>query len=47
MSIRTLGAHGRHNGSAFILTCLRGVFTEQELHGRWLPAEQLVEQLVE
>ncbi|KAI2494338.1 hypothetical protein MHU86_20193 [Fragilaria crotonensis] len=43
MSIRTLGAHGRHNGSAFILTCLRGVFSEPELHGRWLPAEQLVD----
>ena len=24
------------------MTCLRGVFSEQELHGRWLPAEQLV-----
>ena len=43
MSIRTLGAHGRHNGSAFILTCLHGVFSEPELHGRWLPAEQLVD----
>ncbi|KAI2508418.1 hypothetical protein MHU86_5945 [Fragilaria crotonensis] len=43
MSIRTLGAHGRHNGSAFILTCLRGVFSEPKLQGRWLPAEQLVD----
>ena len=43
MSIRTIGAHGKHNGSAFILTCLRGVFSEQELHARWLPAEQLVD----
>ena len=43
MSICTLGAHGRHNGSAFILTCLRGIFSEQELHGRWLPADQLVD----
>jgi hypothetical protein len=43
MSIRTIGAHGKHNGSAFILTCLCGVFSEQELHGRWLPTEQLVD----
>ena len=44
MSICTLGTHGRHHGSAFILTCLHeDVLREQELHGRWLPVEQLVE----
>ena len=42
MSSSTLDAHGKHNGSAFILTCLRKVFSEQQLHGRWLPAEQLL-----
>jgi hypothetical protein len=43
MSNHTLCTHGRQNGSAFILTCLRGVFRQQELHGRWLPAGQLVD----
>ena len=43
MSSSTLDAHdGKHNGSASILTCLRRDFSERQLHGRWLPAEQLL-----
>jgi hypothetical protein len=42
MSSSTVDAHGKHNGSAFILTCLRRGFSERQLHGRWLPAEQLL-----
>jgi hypothetical protein len=41
MSNRTLNSRGRHNGTAFILSCRRTVFSELPLHGRWLPAERL------
>jgi hypothetical protein len=41
MSDRTLNSRGRHNGTSFTLLCLRTVFSELPLHGRWLPAEQL------
>ena len=41
MSRCSISAHGRHNGSTFILSCVRTVFSEVPLHGRWLPAEQL------
>ena len=35
-----INSRGRHNGTTFILSCLRSVFSELPLHGRWLPAEQ-------
>ena len=41
MSNRTPNSRGRHNGTRFILSCLRSVFSELPLHGRWLPAEHL------
>ena len=41
MSDRAPNSRGRHNGTTFILSCLRTVFSELSLHGRWLPAEQL------
>ncbi len=41
MSSSSIGARGKHNQSTFILTCVRKVFSEYTLHGRWLPAEQL------
>jgi len=41
MSECTPNSRGRHNGTTFILSCLRTVFSELPLHGRWLPAEQL------
>ena len=37
----TCSAHGRHNGSAFILSCVRTLFCELPLRGRWQPEEQL------
>jgi len=33
--------HGKQTPASFILSCLRAVFKEQVIHGRWLPAEQL------
>ena len=33
--------HGKNTPASFILSCLRAVFKEQVIHGRWLPAEQL------
>ena len=41
MSSTDICARGRHNATAFILSCLQTVFGETPLHGRWLPAEQL------
>ena len=41
MRNHTLKSCWRHNGTSFILSCLRTVFSELPLHGRWLPAEQL------
>ena len=41
MSSSTISARGRRNGSSFILSCVRTVFSEPPLQGRWLPAEQL------
>jgi hypothetical protein len=40
MSSCTIDAHGKRNGSTFILTCVRKVFSEHTLQRRWLPAEQ-------
>jgi hypothetical protein len=39
MSRCTLDAHGKHDGSAFIMTYFHQVFSNQKLHGRGLPAE--------
>ena len=41
MSDCLINSRGKHNGTTFILSCLRSVFSELPLHGRWLPAEQL------
>jgi hypothetical protein len=41
MSSSSISARGKRNGSVFILSCLRMVFSEQTLHGRWLPSDQL------
>ncbi|KAI2506094.1 hypothetical protein MHU86_8325 [Fragilaria crotonensis] len=41
MSGSSVGARGKRNGSVFILSCVRRVFCDRALHGRWLPAEQL------
>lgn len=41
MSGSNICARGKHNGSTFILSCVRTVFSELPLHGRWLPAEHL------
>ncbi len=36
-----ISARGRRNGSTFILSRVRTVFSELSLQGRWRPAEQL------
>ena len=41
MSSSSICARRKHNAQTFILSCLRTVFGELPLHGRWLPAEQL------
>jgi hypothetical protein len=41
MSRSNICARGKHNSTSFILSCARTVFGEIQLHGRWLPAEQL------
>ncbi len=41
MSSSNICARGKHNSTAFILSCAKTVFGEIRLHGRWLPAEQL------
>ena len=41
MSSSSICARGKHSGTTFILSCLKTVFSEPPLHGRWLPAEQL------
>ena len=41
MSGSNICARGKHNASAFIMSCVRKAFSEHTLHRRWLPAEQL------
>ena len=41
MSELQIYPHGKQTPASFILSCLRAVFKEQVIHGRWLPAEQL------
>jgi hypothetical protein len=40
-SDRTLRPHGKLNPLSFIILCVRAVFSDKVLHGRWLQAEQL------
>ena len=37
----TLRPRSKLNPSSFIVSCVRVVFSDKVLHGRWLPAEQL------
>ena len=37
----SINARGRHNNTAFILSCVKTVFREPSLQDRWLPAEPL------
>jgi hypothetical protein len=41
ISDRTPRSHGAPNPSNFIVMCIRTVFGDKAVHGRWLPAEQL------
>jgi hypothetical protein len=40
-SDHTLRPHGKLNSLSFIISCVRVIFSNKVLHGRWLPAEQL------
>ena len=40
-SNRTRRPHDKLNPSLFVMLCVRSVFSDKVLHGRWLPAEQL------
>jgi hypothetical protein len=41
MSGSSIYAHGKHNASAFIMSCVHKAFRDQALHKRWLPADLL------
>jgi len=41
LSDRTPESRGKLNPTNFIVMCMRTVFSDKAIHGRWLPAEQL------